>query len=36
MKIVQDQVSLKIHSKSGAFKNSIMEIPLKARATENL
>ena len=35
MKIVQDQVPLKIHSKSGAF-NIIMEIPLKASATEHL
>ena len=33
MKIVQDQVLLKIHAKSGAFENIVMEIPLNASAT---
>ena len=27
MKIIQDQVPLKIYSKSGAFENIIMDIP---------
>ena len=35
-KISKDQVPLKIHSKVGAFKNIIMEIPLQASATENV
>ena len=35
MKIVQDQVPLKIHSKSGAFENIIMEILLLASFTKN-
>ena len=36
MKIFQYQVPLKIYSKSGTFKNTIMEIPLLASATENV
>ena len=36
MKIVQDQVPLKIHLKSDSFENSLMEIPLLASATNNI
>ena len=34
MNILQDQVSLNIHSKAGVFKYIIMEIPLYASVAE--
>ena len=34
-KISEDQVPQKLLSKAGPFKNSIMEIPLKASVAEN-
>ena len=36
IKIVQDSVPLKIHSRSDAFKYIITSIPFKAGATENI
>ena len=36
MKISRDIVTLKIHFKAGAFKDTIMGVPLKASAFEDV